>query len=325
MRVISPRLSALALAATLTLTMTACTSGGSRGSSGSGSDGSASGSSGGSASAPSGAAALTPEAYQVELDAAGQPVANALRDISKARTLKSLGQRVQRAQTAVAAATERLEPLRPPAEIGTEHTDYLAALRAMDGRLDELVQDVDGRSLCTASSVLARLGKSSEFGNLKEAGADLAGGGDYRGGLIKFSPPKERTRRLASGTILVSSIRGGRGGLTVKNGTAGDSVVTLVLGKKKAVSVYVRKRSTAKVSNIKDGKYRVYFTSGTDYDRAARSFTRNCNFSKFDDPLPYKTTYTSTQIRWDNWTLSLNKVVGGNAPTSDVSPDDFPA
>ena len=43
------------------------------------------------------------------------------------------------------------------------------------------------------------------------------------------------------------------------------------------------------------------------------------------DPLPYKTTYTATQVRWDNWTISLNKVTGGNARTSDVDPADFPS
>ncbi|WP_067171655.1 hypothetical protein [Microtetraspora niveoalba] len=320
---ISPRLSALALAASLTLTLTACTSIGNGASSGPGD--AAAGTGKDAASSSDAAPALTPEAYQVELDAAGGPVGTALRDISKARTLKSLGQRVQRARSAVETAAERLGPLRPPAEIGTEHTDYLAALRAMNGKLDDLGQAVDDRSLCTASSVLARLGKSSEFGGLKEAGADLAGGGDYKGGVIAFTPPKERTRRLGNGTILASAVRGGRGTLTVKNGTAGDSVVSLVLGKRKAVSVYVRKNSTAKVTNIKDGKYRVYFTSGVDYDRAARGFTRNCVYQKFDDPLPYKTTYTATQIRWDTWTLTLNKMIGGNASTSDVSPDDFPA
>ncbi|MFF4776896.1 hypothetical protein ACFY05_28935 [Microtetraspora fusca] len=321
---ISPRLSALALAASLTLTLAACTSGGTRTSSGSGDPVPASGSGSGKGAESSAEAALTPEAYQVELDAVGVPVGDALRDIAKARTFKSLGQRVRRAQNAVESAAERLGPLRPPAEIDTEHTDYLAALRAMNGKLDELGQAVDDRSLCTASSVLGRLGKSGEFGGLKEAGADLAGGGDYKGGLIKFTPPKERNRRLGNGTILASGIRGGRGTLTVKNGSSGDSVVTLVLGKKKAVSVYVRKRSTAKVTNIKDGKYRVYYTSGSDYDRAVRGFTHNCAFQKFDDSLSFKTTYTATQIRWSNWTLTLNKVIGGNAPTSDVSPDDFP-
>ncbi|XVQ82460.1 hypothetical protein ACQP2K_26815 [Microbispora siamensis] len=43
-----------------------------------------------------------------------------------------------------------------------------------------------------------------------------------------------------------------------------------------AVSFYVRKRSSAKVANIKDGTYRVYFTTGVDYDRSSRAFTRNC-------------------------------------------------
>ncbi|WP_433423625.1 hypothetical protein ACQP1V_16195 [Microtetraspora malaysiensis] len=325
---ISPRLSALALTASLTLTLAACTSGGGAGASSnsgsnSGDPASASGSGKGAESPAD--TALAPDAYQVELDAVGVPVGAALRDIAKARTFKSLSQRVRRAQSAVDSAAERLGPLHPPAEIDTEHTDYLAALRAMNGKLDELGQAVGDRSLCTASSVLARLGKSSEFGGLKEAGADLSGGGDYKGGLIKFTPPKEQNRRLGNGTILASAIRGGRGSLTVKNGTAGDSVVTLVLGKRKAVSVYVRKRSTAKVTNIRDGKYRVYYTSGSDYDRATRGFTRNCVFQRFDDSLSFTTTYTATQIRWSTWTLTLQKMIGGNASTSDVSPDDFPA
>lgn len=327
----------LALTASLTLTLTACTSGGTQTSPGFGDSaarttaGSTAGTTGGAKidpeSSPDAAPALTPDAYQAELAAVSGRIGKALRDIAKARTLKSLGQRVERARKTVAAAVARLEPLRPPAEIGAEHTDYVTALRALRGRLDGLGDAVADRSLCAASSVLARLGKSKEFAMVKRAGAGFAdeGGSGYRVAVIKFTPPKERNRRLGNGTILASGIRGGRGGLTVQNGTGDDSVVTLLLGKRKAVSVYVRKGSTVTVSNIRDGTYRVYFTSGVDYDRAARTFTRRCVFQRFDDPLPYRTVYTATQVRWSNWTLTLNKVVGGNASTSHVSPDDFPA
>ncbi|WP_370025907.1 hypothetical protein [Planotetraspora sp. GP83] len=321
---ISPRLPAAALAVTFALaacTGKSSTGGPSPASPAGASPGSSSGSSSGSP-APSG---LTPEAYQVTLDGAGKPVAAALGAIAKARTLRSIGQRIDRAKNAVDDAVGQLGGVQPPADIGPEHADYLAALRAMNGELDTLHVAVDGRSLCTSGAVLARLGKSGEFADLKEAGADLAGGGDYRGGLIGLKPPKERDRRPGNGTVLLSAVRGGRGSLTVKNGGSRDGVVSLVKGKKKAVSLYVRKKSTAKVPNIRDGSYRVYFTTGVDYDRAAHAFNRSCRFSRFDDALRYRTTYTATQVRWNNWTITLNKISGGNASTSDVNPDDFPS
>lgn len=321
---ISSRLLSIGVAATFTLA--ACTSGGDAAAPGTtGPSETSSGASAGASAAPSAPSGLTPEAYQVALDAAGKPVSTTLKDIGKARTIKTLSQRVRRVKNAVGDAVSQLGAVQPPVEIGTEHTDYLAALRAMDGELDDVRSAVEGRSLCTSAAVLARLGKSTEFGDLKEAGADLAGGGDYSGGVLTVKPPKERTRRLSNGTVLVSRIRGGRGNLTVKNGGRQDSVVTLVKGKKKAVSVYVRRKSTAKVPNIRDGKYKVFFTSGVDYDRGARAFTRSCAFQRFDDPLPYRTRYSATVVRWDNWTITLNKVTGGNASTSDVSPDNFPS
>lgn len=324
---IPPRLLAIALAATMTLT--ACTSGGEV--AGSGTSGSAGAPSsgttppGGTAASPSTPPTLTPAAYQIALEAAGKPVDARLKAIGKARTIKTLIDRMERAEDAVLGGVTQLSTVQPPVEIVTEHTDYLAALTAMRDKLQAAKSTVENRSLCTSSAVLARLGKSTEFANLKEAGADLAGGGDYPGGVITVRPPKERNRRLSNGTILVSRIRGGRGNLIVKNGGRSDSVVSLVKGKTKAVSVYIRKKSTARVSNIRDGKYKVYFTTGVDYDRGARAFTRSCGFQRFDDPLPYKTTFTSSQVRWKNWTLTLNKVTGGNARTSDVDPNKFPA
>jgi hypothetical protein len=321
-QVITSRLTVASLAAMLALA--ACT-----GDNGSDSSGSPAASGAPSQASPASSqaapAGMTPEAYQIDLDTAGKPVGAALAAITKARTFKSLDQRIQKAQDAVDGAVDRLGDLQVPVETSQEHAGYVEALRRMDGELVTLRDAISDQTLCTSAGVLARLGRSDEFTSLKEAGAALADKGDYSSAEIALKPPKERSRRLGNGTVLSSRIRGGRGSLTVKNGGSRDGVVTLVKGKQKAVSVYVRKKSTARVSNIKDGSYRVYFTTGTDYDRAARAFTRNCTFERFEDSLPFRTTYTATQIRWSTWTITLNRVKGGNARASAVNPDDFPS
>jgi hypothetical protein len=40
--------------------------------------------------------------------------------------------------------------------------------------------------------------------------------------------------------------------------------------------------------------------------------------------MKFETTQTATQTEWSTWTITLQPVVGGNAPTSEVDPDDFP-
>ncbi|GAA0398391.1 hypothetical protein GCM10009530_57590 [Microbispora corallina] len=332
---ISPRIPAALLAAAFALA--ACTGGAGRPpggdpssagpvSEGAVSEGAVSGGpvSGGVAS-PGAPPELTPEAYEIALEAPGGPLGTAVGDIAKARTIRSLKQRIGRARDAADAAAGRLSGVRPPADIGPEHADYLTALRGVGDRLGALGDAVDGRSLCTGPAVLARLGTSDEFAALKEAGADLAGGGDYRGGIVTVKPPAERARRLGNGTILRSAVRGGYASLTVKNGNPRDGVVTLLKGRTKALSFYVRKKSTAKIGNIRDGTYHVYFTTGADYDRSARLFTRDCAFQRFDDTMRFHTSRVGSQIRWTDWRLTLNRTAGGNAKVDDVDPDDFPS
>ncbi|MGI5157036.1 hypothetical protein [Microbispora sp. CA-102843] len=299
------------------VTLAACTG------SPSGSGKAASGEEAAPSAASSGAPALTPEAYRSALDAAGRPARTTLAAIAKARTFRSLHQRIGRAESALDSALGRLGGLRPPADVSPEHTDYVAALRGLNGRLGALDEDVTSHALCSGTAVLARLGLSGEFKTLRAAAGDLAKAGDYP--VVQIKPPAQRARRLGNGTMLLSAIRGGRGSLSVKNGGTQDGVVTLVRGGRKAVSFYVRKRSTAKVANIKDGTYRIYFTTGVDYDRGSRAFTRNCGFSKFDDSLTFRTVYTGGGVSWKDWTLTLDAVFGGNASTSEVDPDAFPA
>jgi hypothetical protein len=127
--------------------------------------------------------------------------------------------------------------------------------------------------------------------------------------------------RPRNGRILYDRISGGQGTLKVKNGTSRDAVVTLVRGKSKAISVYVRARSTAKVNDVRDGTYRIFFTSGYRFSVSKGRFARGASYQRFDDRLRFTTTSSSATI----WTLTLNPVKGGNARTSGVNPKDFPA
>jgi hypothetical protein len=69
----------------------------------------------------------------------------------------------------------------------------------------------------------------------------------------------------------------------------------------------------------------VYYSLGVDWDHKARAFTRSCTFERFDDTFKFTTTETATQIKWVEWTITLQPVRGGTATTSEVHPNDFPA
>ncbi|MFC4057749.1 hypothetical protein ACFOWE_05560 [Planomonospora corallina] len=127
--------------------------------------------------------------------------------------------------------------------------------------------------------------------------------------------------RPRNGRILYARLLGGHGTLSVKNGGRTDAVVTLVRGKKKAVSVYVRARSTAKVTGVRDGTYKVYFTSGYRFSVSKGRFGRNAVYQRFDNQLRFTTTSTSSTI----WKLTITPVKGGNARARGVNPNDFPA
>lgn len=121
--------------------------------------------------------------------------------------------------------------------------------------------------------------------------------------------------------MLHDALSGGEGHLKVKNGTTRDAVVTLVKGKKKALSFYIRAKSTATLKGIQDGTYRVFYTSGYGFSTSKGRFTRAAVYRRFDDRLKYTTSSTSATI----WTLTLKPAIGGNATTSGVDPKDFPA
>jgi hypothetical protein len=133
------------------------------------------------------------------------------------------------------------------------------------------------------------------------------------------APASCATSRPHSDTILYDGITGGMGQLTIEDGLSQDGVVVLVLGRSKAISVYVRAKAKATVHNIKDGTYTIYFTTGYHFSTCQGRFTQDAAYYRFDKHVhfvspPYYTVAT----------LTLNPVKGGNAPTSQIGPQDFP-
>ncbi|MEU4539125.1 hypothetical protein AB0G15_30150 [Streptosporangium sp. NPDC023825] len=131
----------------------------------------------------------------------------------------------------------------------------------------------------------------------------------------------EAAARPANGKILYDRISGGRGTLKIKNGAGRDAVVTLVRGRSKAISFYVRARSTASVRDVRDGTYTIFFTSGHRFSTSRGRFTASPSYQRFTGKLKFTTTSSSSTL----WTLTLNPVRGGNARTTGVNPNDFPA
>lgn len=105
----------------------------------------------------------------------------------------------------------------------------------------------------------------------------------------QYPPP---TRSLTNGTVLSEFSGLGSGTLTIDNGTAHDAVVKVVdeRARHPVVVFYVCAGSTATIEHIPDGDFRVIFAVGTDWDSAARTFTRDKSFAKFDEQLAFVTS-----------------------------------
>ncbi|MFB9880439.1 hypothetical protein ACFFMN_21050 [Planobispora siamensis] len=272
--------------------------------------------------APPSPSALTADAYRAELEQAREPVRQALQKVASTGGLNGLDGRVRKAADAVDQAVTRLQVLTPPPEVAAQHGNYLGTLRTFGGALRDAVQGVRAQETCTGPSVLTKLEKDGELSVMKDAAAALTG---YPADVVSVKAAKQQNRRLPNGRILKSyESRTGRGSLKVDNGGDYDAFVVVLRGKKRVVSFYVRKKGKATISGIRDGKYKVYYSTGTDWDAKRKAFTRSCDFTQFGKTVPYKTTYSGAYIRWNNWTITLHSVKGGTVASKPVKPGDFP-
>ena len=143
------------------------------------------------------------------------------------------------------------------------------------------------------------------------------------------SPALPPPRTLVNGTMISKLSLIGNGRLTVQNGTGRDAVIKVVdePARLSVVAFYVSAGQTASVEQLPDGDFRVLFASGTDWDSAAGTFTRDKTFAKFYSVLNFVTTESTradgVYTQYSTFTLTLHKVVHGNAKTSKVQEADF--
>ncbi|MBB4943671.1 hypothetical protein FHR32_008072 [Streptosporangium album] len=280
----------------------------------------------GETAGPSGTPApaeLTTEDYRAELDKARGPIRDALKKLN-ATGGKGLDKRLEQTVSAMEDAVAGLEALAPPSEVKIEHGNYVGTLRQFLSALSAAQEDVRAQDVCTGPAVLTGVEEIGQLSPVRKSAAALAERGDYRTDVIPVKVTEERSRRLSNGKYIRSEGRPGRAYLELKNGNKQDAVVVLVRGKKKAIRVYVRKKSKFRIQGVRDGSYKVYYTLGSDWDSRAGSFTRSCTFEQFGKSVRFKTVYTATQIRWTDWTITLNAVAGGTVPPKRIKPGDFP-
>lgn len=134
--------------------------------------------------------------------------------------------------------------------------------------------------------------------------------------------PKTPYRYLSNGTVLFSnqSYLNGEGIFTIKNGSGSDAFVKLITNSgKKVYSVYIRANNNYSIKNINDGVYRMLFSFGSDWDSSQKKFLVNPSAQAFDDTFDFKTT----DSQYVENTITLNPVIGGNATTNPINPNDF--
>ncbi len=269
--------------------------------------------------------AVSPAQYQQSLADVDKSLGDAFARLGAAKSPASVESTADALGEAARAAAGQLTAVAPPSPAAGAHQVLLAGL----GDLAVVARDTGSagadRKVCAGSSASALVSRSAAVDRLRAAAQGLATADParaYKVGSFLPREAKDTNRRLANGTF-VKRAGGGSGEFTIDNGGSVDAAISLVKngGKKPAVTVYVRGKAKFTVKGVTDGTYKVFMASGADWDAKARRFTRNCDFSQFDDTFVFKTTSAQYTI----WSITLTPVAGGNASTSDVRPDAFPA
>ncbi|WBB80314.1 proline-rich domain-containing protein [Micromonospora sp. WMMD882] len=265
---------------------------------------------------------LSPDDYQAALARADQALNRGFRTLGGAKNPTAV--RAASSSLATTADDQRraLAAVLPPTGVSAAHATLVEALGYLSSALADTGSAATSGKVCLGSAAVARVSREAAATQLRVAAQALATADPsraYRVGAFVPKTTKDGNRRLGNGAY-VKRTRGGLGQLKIENGGA-DTVISIVRGKTAVTRVYVRGKSDFTVYGIKDGSYQIFTTSGKDWDARNKAFSRDCDFEKFDESLKF----TTTSRTYSGWTISLTPVVGGNASTSSVDPDEFPA
>lgn len=263
---------------------------------------------------------VSPQAYQTELRTEGDALRAALDGIRAAPPGEPLARQVESAAAVVRAAAQRLATTAAPAQYVTAQADLVAAFAQLASQLSDLGAQVQSRQLCTAPSVVATLSTLPGVDALRRAASALGPAG---AGLSAAAPAPEPLpdRRRSNGTVLRAP-GSGEGEITAENGTDHDAVITISQDGSVVGSFYVAHGETARMANIPDGTYDIFYASGADWDGG--QFTRSCVFWRFDKTAAFTTTKTQSGIQYVKFSITLRPVPNGNTQLVDVPPESFP-
>jgi hypothetical protein len=135
--------------------------------------------------------------------------------------------------------------------------------------------------------------------------------------------------RLTSGSVLVNNLQAveAKGKLTLDNGLADDAHVKLILNDSLVASFYVRGGEQFTFDHIPNGSYRLLYCTGYGWNSERRDFIRGRSASRYDTPLVFATRQRTEGnqiiVSTDVLTLTLHKVINGNAKASGISLVEF--
>lgn len=123
-------------------------------------------------------------------------------------------------------------------------------------------------------------------------------------------------------------INEGNATLTIKNGASSDAIVCLFSTSLKRTirNTYIRKNSTYTMDSISQDNYRIRVFFGNDWNPELENpcglkgyFESDVYFSEFDKTHYFEDNNHSYTVA----TVTLHKVSGGNARTSQINQEDF--
>jgi ribosomal protein L37AE/L43A len=116
-----------------------------------------------------------------------------------------------------------------------------------------------------------------------------------------------------------------RGQLTIDNGTSSHAVAKLIdrQTRQKILSFTISARSKANIYAIPDGSYDLLFAFGDQLYVGSDRFKNAHGFAKFADSMEFTTNVTEDAIVWSNNSVTLHKLISGNARTESISREEF--
>lgn len=131
--------------------------------------------------------------------------------------------------------------------------------------------------------------------------------------------------RPETGTFVSPLSQKGYGEMLITNGLEDDAVVVLTgYGGSLLFAVYLRSDDQFTVEGIADGAYRMFFTTGTDWDYAKMQFGRIPEYYLMQGVMPFATKVVGGQTSYTIYEVTLHEVPDGNVERQSVKREDFP-